>query len=145
MADVSLQIETAGLRELHRALKQAEPQLQKQLSRDLKDAAEIVAAEARSRVPSRTGRAAASIRSGSAMKGAYVAGGKGSVKYYGWLDFGSRTPVSGNARSVGPWKGSGQGPKQGRFIYPALTAKRDEVLAVVERAVEKSIKEAGFE
>lgn len=134
-----LQIEQAGLKSLMKALKQADPELQKELKRELKEAAQIVAADAKGRVPSRSGKAAGSIRSGGTAKGAYVAGGKASVRYYGWLDFGSRSPISGRPRSVGPWAGSGTGPKKGRFIYPALDAKRDEVRKHVRTAVNKSI------
>lgn len=139
--DPTLSVDVANLKALHKALKQADPELQKQLRRDLKKAADIVANEAKTRVPSRTGRAAASIRTGSNTKGAYIAGGgTNAVKYYGWLDFGSRTPK----KQRGPWRGSGSGPHGGRFIYPALADRRDEVMGVVEDAVAKSIKEAGF-
>ncbi len=137
--NASLQVDQAALKALMKALKQADPELQKELKRELKEAAGIVATAARGKVPSVSGRAASSIRSGGTAKGAYVAGGKGSVPYYGWLDFGSRTPRRGNPRSVGPWAGSGKGPKLGRFIYPALDDKRDEVRKHVRTAVNKSI------
>lgn len=137
--NAGVRIDQASLKALMSALKKADAELQKELKRELKGAANIVASAAKGKVPSRSGRAAGSIRSGGTARGAYVQGGKASVPYYGWLDFGSRTPRLGNPRSVGPWAGSGTGPRKGRFIYPALEDKRPEVQAAVRDAVSKSI------
>lgn len=137
--NAGVRIDQASLKALMSALKKADAELQKELKRELKGAANIVASAAKGKVPSRSGRAAGSIRSGGTARGAYVQGGKASVPYYGWLDFGSRTPRLGNPRSVGPWAGSGKGPHKGRFIYPALEDKRSEVHAAVRDAVSKSI------
>lgn len=144
MADVSIGVDGESLRSLQKALKQADAAVATQLRMSLKSAADLVATTAKGKVPSRTGRAAGSIRAGSTLKGAYVAGGRGGVPYYGWLDFGTRNPRRGNPRSVGPWSGSGKGPEKGRFIYPAIDDRRDEVTEVVQTAIDKSIKEAGF-
>lgn len=137
--DADLQVDQAALKALLSALKKADPELQKQLKGELKKAADIVASAAKGKVPSRSGRAAGSIKSGGTAKGAYVQGGKALVPYYGWLDFGQRKPVLGRPRSVGPWKASGKGPHKGRFIYPALDDNRDEVTAAVRKAVSDSI------
>lgn len=110
----------------------------------LKAAAGIVATDAKGRVPSVSGRAAGSIRPLVSGNKAYVAGGKNSVPYYGWLDFGTRNPRHGNPRSRGPWSGSGSGPKAGRFIYPAIKARRDDVVEAIGKGVDKIIKKEGF-
>lgn len=144
MPNVTIKVDGESLKSLQKALKKADTSIAKNLRNELKDAAGIVSTSAKGKVPSRSGRAAGSIRSGSTLKGAYVAGGKASVKYYGWLDFGTRRPVIGNPRSVGPWAGSGKGPTKGRFIYPALDEKFNEVVDAVQTAVDRSIKEAGF-
>jgi hypothetical protein len=131
-------VSVEGLAQVQRSLKKlGEFEASKELQAGLKVAAEIVAMDARRRVPSRTGGAVGSIRTGVTVRAAYVAGGKKSVPYYGWLDFGSRTPKKGNPRSKGPWAGTGKGPKSGRFIYPALDAKRDQVVAAVRDALIK--------
>lgn len=133
-------VQVDGLRELRRSLRQAQDLEDLRDLRDgLKDAANIVARDAQGRVPSRTGRARDSIRATAGGNTAYVKGGKARVPYYGWLDFGSRTPNRGNSRSVGPWSGSGKGPNGGRFIYPAIDAKRDEVVELVAEAVEHAL------
>ena len=110
----------------------------------LRDAANIVARDAASRVPRASGRAAKSIRGQAGGNKAYVVGGKKAVPYYGWLDFGSRRAVSGRPRSVGPWRGTGSGPSEGRFIYPAAEAMRGMVVNAIARSVDAAIRKAGF-
>lgn len=134
-----LRIDQSALGGLMKALKTVDPLLQKELKGELAKAAGIVANAAKGKVPSKSGRAAGSIRSGGTAKGAYVAGGKASVPYYGWLDFGTRSPISGRPLKVGPWAGSGKGPLKGRFLYPAIAEKRPEVELAVRAAISKSI------
>jgi hypothetical protein len=116
-----------GLKATRRGLNQIDKALTKELGKALKAIGEDVAVDARARVPQRSGRAAKSIRAGSSGNTAYVAGGRKTVRYYGWLDFGTRNPQRGNPRSDGPWKKSGTGPKGGRFIYPAIDANREMI------------------
>lgn len=133
-----------GLTEVRRGLKTlGDAAGSKELRLGLKSAATLVATEARGRVPVRSGAAAGSIAAGTSGDKAFVAGGRKSVRYYGWLDFGSRTPKTGNPRSKGPWSGSGKGPARGRFIYAAIDAKRAEVEAQVRKAVE-ALKDRAF-
>lgn len=110
----------------------------------LKDAADVVAVEAASRVPTRTGAAKDSIRATAGGNTAYVKGGKARIPYYGWLDFGTREPNRGNPRSVGPWTGTGKGPEGGRFIYPAIDAKERQIAELVEEAVNRALDHLGF-
>lgn len=149
MPDAHLQVDQAALKGIMKALKAADPALQKELKVQLKKAAGIVATAAKGKVPKTSRRganrsgsgmhAASSIGSGGNAKGAFVKGGSSSVPYYGWLDFGTRSPISGRPRSIGPWAGTGPGPKKGRFLYPAFEEKRDDVQAAVKAAVSKSI------
>lgn len=131
-----------GLKELRRKLNRLDPALAQELRSDLLEIGKDVAREAQSRVPQRSGAARGSIRAGVSGNSAYVAGGKKSVPYYGWLDFGSRDARSGRPRSVGPWKGTGSGPKQGRFIYAAIAAKSREIKRRSVNAFEKAKKAA---
>lgn len=130
-----------GLAELRRDLRRAERVDElRQLRDGLRDAADIVATEARSRVPVRSGAARDSIRGTAGGNRAFVVGGRARVPYYGWLDFGSRQPQRGNPRSVGPWAGSGTGPRQGRFIYAAIEAKDHQIAEAVEEAVTAALR-----
>lgn len=136
-------IDVKDLRRLQRDLRSVDKQIPKDMGKVVRKAATIVRDDARARVPVRSGRARAGIRSGGSAVAPWVKGGVGT-RYGAWLDFGSRTPRRGNPRRRGPWKGSGQGPAGGRFLYPAVAAKGDEVAAVVMGAVDDGMKAAGF-
>jgi hypothetical protein len=159
-------IHASGIRELQKGLKEFAPEIAKELRGEFLAVAKTVAEDAKSQVPvsgrtveryvrtTKSGRAdrrykggtttsggggaRGSIRAGTGVSGPFVAGGKKTVPYYGWLDFGSRNPIRGRPRSVGPWKGSGAGPSKGRFIYPAIDRNRDELQRRVTDAVEKA-------
>ena len=136
-------VTVVGLTEVRKGLKvMGDAAGTKELRQGLKQAAALVAVEARQHVPVRSGAARDSIRPATAGDKAYVVGGRKSVRYYGWLDFGTRTPRKGNPRSKGPWTGSGRGPAKGRFIYAAIDAKKTEVEAAVSKAVEELKKRA---
>jgi phage gpG-like protein len=139
------EIRVEGLAELRRALKRVDNlDAGNDLRDGLKHAADVVARDAQGRIPSRTGRARGSVRATAGGNRAFVVGGKANVPYYGWLDFGGRTPKTGNARSVGPWAGAGGGPSEGRFIYPALDARERQVTEAIADSVSKALRQAGF-
>lgn len=138
-------VEVIGLAELRKALKALEPaEALKETRLGLKAAAGIVAKDAKNRASGFSGRAAATIRPVSGGNIAYVAGGKAKLPWYGWADFGSRNPKSGQSRSVGPWTRSGKGPTGGRFIYPALAATKSEVSEAVADALDHAFRRLGF-
>jgi len=132
------EIRVEGLAELRRALRKAADAEQLTGVRNaLRAGAGLAATNAQGRVPVRSGRARASIRPTVSGNKAFVVGGRRTVAYYGWLDFGSRTPKRGNSRRVGPWRGSGRGPAGGRFIYPAIEATRPQIARQVADALEE--------
>jgi hypothetical protein len=134
-----------GITELRAALRElGQVEDAKEFQQGLKDAAGIVAREAKLRANTFSFRASDTIRAGSSGRNAYVAGGKGSLPWYGWADFGSRIPVRGNPRSRGPWSGSGRGPARGRFIYPAFDATEREVAEKVADAIDVAAQRAGL-
>lgn len=140
-----VEVRVEGLADLRRTLRKLEQVDDLAQLRDgMKAAADIVAQEAKSRVPVRSGRARDSIRATAGGNRAFVVGGKARVPYYGWLDFGSRTPRTGNPRRVGPWTGSGVGPDKGRFIYAAIDAKERQVTEAVEKAVADAMRRLGL-
>ncbi len=131
--------------ELRRALGQLTPaDSLKELRVGLKAAADIAAQEAKLRANSFSFTVSDTIRAIAAGNIAYVAGGKASLRYYGWADFGSRTPRRGQPRSMGPWAKSGPGPRGGRFIYPALEMKSPEIAEAVATAMENALHRLGF-
>lgn len=140
----SSRIEIPGLADLRRDLKDLPKDTQKALPREMAKVAEIVARDVARRVPSKSGNAINSIRSKGSPSGATLVVGGSEAPYFPWLDFGSRTPVTGQSRGVGPWANSGTGPAGGRFIYPAISSKWDEVVEACGEAVETAAREAGF-
>lgn len=94
---------------------------------ELEDIAKNVAADARARVPHRTGRAAQSYRA----SGTAVSFGAG-VPYVPWLEFGGqvgRKDASGRGNVKRPYV------KEGRHVYPAINAH----LADIEKRVDDLI------
>lgn len=135
--NVAVRIE--GLREFQRGLKQLGPDLPKALRMALNDAADVVVADARPRVPRRTGRAQRSVKAQSTQTSARVVGGGTRAKHYPFLDFGGRV---GRNRSVRrPFL-----PK-GRYIYNAyFKAKASgEFEKALQRGLVKVAGQAGIE
>ncbi len=115
-----------GLREFRRDLAKLDKTFPKDLNREIKQIGERVAADARRHVPVRSGRARASIRATTAGSRAYISGGKKSVPYYAWLDFGGGIPNRKSRHRRGlqrPWQ-SRPILQEGRFIYPAVRRAR---------------------
>lgn len=136
-------IEVVGLADLRRDLEGMPKDIQDAFKREMKSVAEIVARDAARRVPSKTGEAISGIATKGEVGGASVIESR-SQPYLRWLDFGSRTPRTGNTRAEGPWRGSGTGPKGGRFLYPAIEANWDEVRQAADEAIARAAREAGF-
>jgi hypothetical protein len=126
-----------GLSQFIRNLKRLDADLPKMNRRAMNDAAEIVLAYARPRVASRTGRAASTLKAQSTQTAVRVAAGGNKAPYYPWLDFGGRV---GRRKSVKrPFIG------EGRYIYPALAAKRREFEEALSKALTDTAQAAGLE
>ncbi len=108
-------IRISGLREFRAGLKAMGKDLPKALRIAFNDAADIVVADARPRVPSRTGRAKGTVKARSTQTAARVVGGGNKAPYYPWLDFGGKIPRGPSRPFL----------KEGRYIYNAyFKAKR---------------------
>jgi hypothetical protein len=141
-----------GLDGLQEALERAENLDRVDDVRDaLRRGADVAAREAKARANGFSFRASDTIKSvartGTSGRGRLSAGIKGGntrVPWYGWADFGSRTPQRGQPRSSGPWKGSGPGPRGGRFLYPAIDATRDEIVRELEEGIAHAFRRWDF-
>lgn len=144
-------VRAEGLDELRRDLKNLTDDpldRRRQVLDAFRDAAAVVADEAKLRANTFSFRLSDTIRPGSGMSSqgptAFVRGGKAAYPWYGWADFGSRNPRRGQSRSVGPLTGSGKGPRGGRFIYPAIETKADEVVRQIEAGVDRVLRSENF-
>lgn len=136
MAQSEIRVE--GLRELGSSLRKAGNGLQNDLKAAHKASADIVVREAKSRAPVKTGRLRDSLKSLASVRNARISGGKKTVPYYGWIDFGGTIAPKGTAikRTY---------LKEGRIMYPAISAKRDEIVNKYERQVREILRKAGLD
>lgn len=130
-------LQITGLREFQRALRQMDAGLPKQIRLVFNDATKVVIRDATSRMPSRSGRAIASVKARSSQREARVAIGGARAPYVPWLDYGGKTGP--NRSVVRPFI------REGRYLYPALTRKRDELQKILEDGLVELATGAGLE
>ena len=128
---IKAELQVQNLGQVSRALRAVGKDAQGELKALGAEAANIVEADAKRRAPVRTGRLRNSIRSSGQARGAVVRGGKASVPYYGWIDFGGKRGKSSARRPF---------LKRGRILYPAIDARQDEVVEVYADGLRKIIK-----
>lgn len=134
-------IRVEGLKELRWALGAMDVKLPKVLAKKLKAVGEKVASNARGRMPSRSGRAKSSVKAGTSGPTAHVQGGRGTVPYYGYLDFG------GTLRPTGGRRNTQSRPKlaKGRYLYPAIEQMQPEIESGAAEAFEDMKRELGLD
>lgn len=131
-------IKIDGLRDLQRALKQADGESQKRLRLVLNKAADLVVDDASSHVPrGPSGNARASLKARSGQREAVAVAGGRKAPYYPWLDFGGRV---GRNRSV-----ERRFIKSGRYLYPAWSDNRQKILTLLADEIVEVAKSAGLE
>ena len=130
-------IDIQGIRQFQRQLRQMEGGLHKKIRVALNSAAEIVVRYAKPKVARRSGTAAASLKVRSTQREAAVAAGGARAPYYPWLDFGGRT---GPNRSV-----QRAFISEGRYIYPTVRERGEEIAAAGQTALNELAAEAGLE
>jgi|WetSurMetagenome_2_1015567.scaffolds.fasta_scaffold07439_4 hypothetical protein len=134
---MQLRIEVEGLKEMTRALKAINSELPKGVRTALNSAADVVVQYGKKKMPKRTGLASNTIKAKSTRTLIRVSEGSKKAPYVPWLDFGGRT---GRRKSVvRPFY------KDGRYLYPALGDKRDEINAALENALTDLVKKSGLE
>lgn len=130
-------IKVDGLTEFSRNLKKLDRELPKALRMAFNDAADIVVNDARPRIPTRSGKAKASVKARSTQTASRVVGGGNKAPYYPWLDFGGRV---GRNRSIKrPFL------KHGRYIYDAYFDNKRRYVEVLEDALVDVARQAGIE
>ena len=129
-------VKIEGLREFQRGLKDMDRDLPKALRLAFNSAADVIVSDARPRVPSRTGRARASVVARSTQTKARVEGGGRKAPYYPWLDFGGRLPSGPRRPFIG---------RTGRYIYHAFFRRRDEFTADLSDRLVDVARSAGIE
>ncbi|NUO56024.1 MAG: HK97 gp10 family phage protein [Hamadaea sp.] len=132
MADA---IRVDGLNEFVRNLKKLDSDAAKVLRVAFNAAGESITEEARAKVPTKSGRARASVKMRSTQTAARIVGGSKKAPYYPWLDFGGTTPKGGRRPFL----------KDGRYIYAAYFRQREGIAAKLELALINAAQAAGVE
>lgn len=123
-------VEIENAKELRRTIKKmVDTDLKKELRQANKDAAEVVAREAKVLVPSRSGRLRGAIKSTAGQGSASVKAGSKTVPYAGPIHFG--WPNRPN-RARG-WRGGPIAPQP--FIYEAADRRIGEVREAYDKRV----------
>lgn len=131
-------IRVAGLKEFQAQLRDMDAGLPRQLRLALNAAAEEIIGYAQPRMPSRTGRARASLKARSSQRVARIALGGRGAPYAAWLDFGGQGRIKGRP-AARPFL------KDGRYVYRALDARRDQVTQIMSDALTDLAEGAGLE
>lgn len=132
------QVRIEGLRELRRTIRQiGDTELKDGMKNAHKRAADLVAKDAASRAPVKTGALKESIKSLGSQREAKVKGGKKKVPYFGFIDFGG-TIKQTNRTISRPYM------REGRMLYPALAAKRRQIAEEYSKEVETIFRSFGY-
>lgn len=134
MADETVRIDIAGLRDFQRGLKTIDAELPKALRKVLNTVADDVIGLARPHVPRRSGRAAGSLKASSTQTAVRVKGGGSRAPYYPWLEFGGRVGRKNSVKRASV--------KGGRYLYPALARERPRLQQKLLDALEELAQEA---
>lgn len=130
-------IKIVGLSEFTRNLKKLDTDLPKALRVAFNGCADVVVQDARRSIPTKSGKAKASVVARSTASASRIVGGSKRVPYYPWLDFGGRV---GKNRSV-------KRPfiKHGRYIYNSYFDNQARYAELVEKALLDVARQAGIE
>lgn len=125
-----------GLNEFNWALKRLDKGLPKMTRIAMNGAAAVVVEYGQGRIAVRSGRARKTIKARSTRNLVRVVEGGPGARYVPWLDFGGRV---GRRKSV-----VRKFYSEGRYLYPALYDKRDEIEQALTSGLETVAREAGL-
>jgi hypothetical protein len=127
-----------GLREFQAALRRADKELLVELKTIFSNVTDTVIKYAEPKIPRDSGAAVASVKRRIAGREAKVAIGGRKAPYYPWLDFGGQGRVKGRP---------GRRPfvTEGRYLYPALRVKRDDIIDEMSAGMAALARRAGLD
>lgn len=132
----TVEINMAEARRLSRQFDGLGDDVQKDVNKEIGLISGRMVQRIRARVPSKSGRARASVRA----KGGKITAGGPSAVHFPWLEFGGSTKVPGAGRRV-----RRDFVKSGRYIFPTISEGKAKDLEAVERAVERVAKKHGLD
>lgn len=130
-------VEVRGLREFSRSVRNADKALAVELRKGLNDIARVVADDARSAVPKRSGALAKSIRPTSTAKVGKISMGGARVPYAGFIEYGGSVGINDSVKR--PFV------RDGRHLKPAYEKNRAKVQKEMSDLLDRMIKTAGLD
>lgn len=131
-------ITTAGIKEFQKALRELDADLPKTLRLIFNEAGELIVDYAQSHMPSKTGRARASVKARSTQRAGQISIGGNRAAYVPWLDFGGEGRRRGRP-AARPFI------KQGRYVYVGLRVHSEDITALMARGLTDLARAAGLE
>lgn len=131
-------ITTAGIKEFQKALRELDADLPKTLRLIFNEAGELIVDYAQSHMPSKTGRARASVKARSTQRAGQISIGGNRAAYVPWLDFGGEGRRRGRP-AARPFI------KQGRYVYVGLRVHNEDITALMARGLTDLARAAGLE
>jgi len=132
MAGPAPQVAVIGMaalrRDINRLAEDQSSRLYAEIKRAGKEAAEPVAARARSDYPHDTGTLAGNVRTSGTKTGAAVRVGGAKVRYAGWVDFGGSRPDGSTREYV----------TAGRYLFPAAAGLASKAAELYGAALERT-------
>lgn len=128
-----------NLRDVQRWFAEFEPALQPVLRDELWKAADTTVKWAIvSRVPQRSGDAAASVRASSTARSVFINAGGSKAPYFPWLDFGGTLRPTGRRYNTI----TRARIQRGRYVYPGIDQATPALATSAEKAVRTTIQKA---
>jgi len=130
-------VKISGFTELRRALRQIDTNADKTLGEAIFGIAKGIAVRISGAMPKLSGAAAGTVQPHLKLRGASISIGTGrSDDYVPWLDFGGAVGRQASIHRLFI--------KEGRYLYPQITAARSVTLKAIEDAIVIAAERAGF-
>jgi len=142
---IGAKVQVRNLREITAAIKEANDGVPGRLREYLLPVAQEVSRTVTSRVPRRSGHAAATVTARATQRGAGVSVGGSGAPYFPWLDFGGSTGRGHIPGKAGSGSVKRAMPLGGRYVYPTIEDKRDRIEQGAMDAVLKAALDARLE
>lgn len=135
---MAAKITTTGLKEFQKALRQMDADLPKMLRLIFNEAGQLIVDYDQAHMPSRTGRARASVKARSTQRAGQVAIGGNRAPYVPWLDFGGEGKRKGRpaARAF---------LTEGRYTYRGLRVHQEDITSLMQKGLNDLAATAGLE
>lgn len=137
MTNNMYRLRLSGLDEWQGAIRAMQSKMPKALTVAFNRGADVIVSAARPQVPRRTGRAAGTLKAKSTPAGVAIKAGGSDAPYFAWLDYGGRVGRKKKTKR--------RFIREGRYVWPTLREKRDEINDAVIAELRELAQSEGLE